>query len=473
MAAAPYTPVSLSQAKQRVVMQSARPLAASGLSGSFTPATASSGSTMLKPVDDRVTIFTRPDGEGGSSCSTSRREAVRKQLPATSATQRAYAPASEHAAAQGYQSRTPAKLTADNLTGRESEYRRSSGKTRERRWSGHKDPEADSGSDQTLEPDEVCVSHGSRTPSPHRSAALRSGAAARHCEQTAFVSTSRSEARAHCEASTQQESTQSDIQQPREGVVNESISVIACNERGDPVLYIKKDVSTGRQRTVVRNADGSERVFGNETVQSMVENTEDALLSWLESLNVTELKGLLNEVTHHVAEGSREYHQFKAAVESLNSKASYSFFGLSEDACEKELDNAYRNLARRMHPDKNGGTEAAKEKFQNMKDRYEALKRHRAEAQGRGKENQENQESCDIEAPSCEAEPKPASDEAGKAKGAKQACSLPELLTATDRGILDEAARQMMTTLRSIRSNMAILKAEQDKLASQLLSQRS
>merc|ERR1719174_1613954 len=110
--------------------------------------------------------------------------------------------------------------------------------------------------------------------------------------------------------------------------------------------------------------------------------------SFLQSLNVTELKGLLNAVNQHVAEGSRLYHQTKAEVDLLTEKASYSFFGLPEDAPEKELDNAYRQLAKKMHPDKNGGTEEAKEKFQHMKARYEALKALRAEAQG-DKENRE------------------------------------------------------------------------------------
>lgn len=35
----------------------------------------------------------------------------------------------------------------------------------------------------------------------------------------------------------------------------------------------------------------------------------------------------------------------------------------------------YRKLAKKMHPDKNGGTESAKNRFQAMKERYEALKK--------------------------------------------------------------------------------------------------
>merc|ERR1712032_985055 len=44
---------------------------------------------------------------------------------------------------------------------------------------------------------------------------------------------------------------------------------------------------------------------------------------------------------------------------------------------EKDLDNAYRKLAKQMHPDKNGSTESAKKQFQQMKDRYEAIKKRR------------------------------------------------------------------------------------------------
>merc|ERR1719356_1620277 len=57
----------------------------------------------------------------------------------------------------------------------------------------------------------------------------------------------------------------------------------------------------------------------------------------------------------------------------------YIYFGLTADASDKDLDNAYRKLAKKMHPDKNGGTEEAKKRFQQMKERYEAIKRKRNE----------------------------------------------------------------------------------------------
>ena len=50
---------------------------------------------------------------------------------------------------------------------------------------------------------------------------------------------------------------------------------------------------------------------------------------------------------------------------------------LSASPTESEFDNSYRKLALRLHPDKNGGTEQAKKRFQHMKERYETLKKRR------------------------------------------------------------------------------------------------
>merc|ERR1719235_1715850 len=76
----------------------------------------------------------------------------------------------------------------------------------------------------------------------------------------------------------------------------------------------------------------------------------------------------------------------------------YMYFGLSCDATEKDLDNAYRKLAKQMHPDKNGGTEEAKKKFQNMKERYEALKKKRGEHtadEAAGKKQKDERDAAD------------------------------------------------------------------------------
>jgi hypothetical protein len=56
------------------------------------------------------------------------------------------------------------------------------------------------------------------------------------------------------------------------------------------------------------------------------------------------------------------------------STADHAAFGLSEDMTDWDLDNAYRQLAKQIHPDKNAGTEESKENFQRMKERYDVLK---------------------------------------------------------------------------------------------------
>merc|ERR1712032_179904 len=80
-------------------------------------------------------------------------------------------------------------------------------------------------------------------------------------------------------------------------------------------------------------------------------------------------------VGQRLVEGSKTYHDGLADLEKLYDQLNYLYFGLTSGSTEKDLDIAYRKLARKMHPDKNGGTEEAKRKFQNMKERYEALKK--------------------------------------------------------------------------------------------------
>merc|ERR1739848_197217 len=52
-----------------------------------------------------------------------------------------------------------------------------------------------------------------------------------------------------------------------------------------------------------------------------------------------------------------------------------AFFGLDYQSTVKDLDKAYRKKAKLLHPDKNGNTEEAKLRFQEMKDRYERLRK--------------------------------------------------------------------------------------------------
>lgn len=128
------------------------------------------------------------------------------------------------------------------------------------------------------------------------------------------------------------------------------------------------------------NDDGSTRVFGENTVASLTSSTASDAARWAMGLTNHQLRGLVHEVGQRLLEGSRLYHARLAQLERIGEDANYRFFGLQAGASEKDLDNAYRRLARQWHPDKNGGTEEAKRRFQNMKERYEALKKRREEA---------------------------------------------------------------------------------------------
>jgi len=150
--------------------------------------------------------------------------------------------------------------------------------------------------------------------------------------------------------------------------------LIEADQEGRPVVVRHVDEGTGAARTVVMNEDGSMRMFGADTVSSMTARDEGDLTEWMAEMTDRHLRGLVHEVRERLVESSQLLHSRRAEVERLSRRLNFQFFALPEGAREKDLDNAYRRLARSMHPDKNGGTETAKENFQKMKGRYEELK---------------------------------------------------------------------------------------------------
>jgi len=153
--------------------------------------------------------------------------------------------------------------------------------------------------------------------------------------------------------------------------------VIALDEYGRPLIMRQIHPETGSARTLVMNEDGSHRVFGEHTVHSLTTSSEEESKTWVLSLNGTQLRGLVHEVGQRLLEGSRLYHARLGQLEKMGEHLNYVYFGLTADSSDKELDQAYRSLAKRMHPDKNGGTDDAKRRFQQMKERYELLKKKR------------------------------------------------------------------------------------------------
>ena len=51
----------------------------------------------------------------------------------------------------------------------------------------------------------------------------------------------------------------------------------------------------------------------------------------------------------------------------------YKVLGLKRDASQKEIQRAYRDLARKYHPDMNPGDQKAKERFQRIQQAYDVL----------------------------------------------------------------------------------------------------
>jgi len=155
---------------------------------------------------------------------------------------------------------------------------------------------------------------------------------------------------------------------------------IAYDQWGLPSIVRQVDGETGNARTVVRSLlDGSQYAFGKSTIDSLSTSSRRDAEVWVSQFSDQQMHGLVHEVGQRLLEHSQRYQAQIKDLERSNEALSYMYFGLSEDASDKELDKVYRQLAKKMHPDRNGGTEEAKQRFQNMKERYESLKRKLSE----------------------------------------------------------------------------------------------
>lgn len=166
---------------------------------------------------------------------------------------------------------------------------------------------------------------------------------------------------------------------------------VAFDGRGQPIIVRQVESETGKVRTVVRNEEGVIRAFGEVTVSSLAESEEQDAKRWVDGLSDRELRALVHEVGHRLLWNSKQYESHQAELEKMVDAYNYTYFGLEVGAPEKALDNAYRKLAKKMHPDKNGGTEDAKQRFQQMKERYEALKTRRNPEERKEKKNDKDQ----------------------------------------------------------------------------------
>merc|ERR1719491_1445554 len=128
----------------------------------------------------------------------------------------------------------------------------------------------------------------------------------------------------------------------------------AFDDEGNPLEKV---------REIVRDKDGHVIAFGCDSIYD-----EIVMKRWVASLNSWHLKGFEQELVIRVSDIYKEYSSRKEQFEDFMENADYIFFGLDKDATFEDLQKAFRRLAKLMHPDKNGGSDVAKARFQDLKE---------------------------------------------------------------------------------------------------------
>jgi len=257
---------------------------------------------------------------------------------------------------------------------------------------------------------------------------------------------------------------------------------VAYDNTGRVMIARQIHPETGKARTVVVSSDGSQQIFGETTVASLLKSNEEHMSKFMDKLSDVQMRGLVHEVGQRLLQDSGTYQAVAAEWEALTKQDNYKYFGISEFATEKELDIAYRKLAKQMHPDKNGGTEEAKRRFQQMKERYEALKeeirndpaKHGGDRAKSGKgEDAEDEESADATptAPKAvedgEGPPMQQTSSKEEADGEEEKTQEKEKsikYDPHDRSSMEETARKMLRQLRVMRTTMVQIKQELRKI---------
>jgi len=235
------------------------------------------------------------------------------------------------------------------------------------------------------------------------------------------------------------------------------------------------DSETGKVRHIVRNEDGTIKAFGDSTVASLVDSCDGDARAWVGNLTDRELRALVHDVGQRLLSHSRLYEARQAALERLADRADCAYFGVAADAPDRDLDNAYRKMAKRMHPDKNGGTEEAKKRFQQMKERYEGLKARRNKGQDKGekpgessgkKPNGDGEEENDSKSESQRREAYDEDDPPAGAQGEEQERTI--AYDPTDRKSLHYTVWKMLGQFKTMRQGLQELERQLSKASTQV-----
>jgi hypothetical protein len=249
---------------------------------------------------------------------------------------------------------------------------------------------------------------------------------------------------------------------------------ICYDEYGRPIIVRQINPETGAARTIVLNEDGSHRVFGEHTVASLTNSSKDESKVWLNALDCQQMRGLVHEVGQRLLEGSRLYHGRLNQLEKMGENLNYIYFGLTYDASDRDLENAYRKLAKKLHPDKNGGTDEAKKRFQQMKERYEAIKKKRnedceAESDDGGPPESEEDEDALKKLKDKKRKDNDAEDAAAKEEDAADKASSIEY-DPQDRDSMEKTVCKMLGQLKNVEIQMKVVVKELSRVSSQLNS---
>mmetsp|Transcript_151050 Transcript_151050/g.263216 ORF Transcript_151050/g.263216 Transcript_151050/m.263216 type:complete len:182 (+) Transcript_151050:1-546(+) len=177
------------------------------------------------------------------------------------------------------------------------------------------------------------------------------------------------------------------------------------------------------------------------------------------SLSKCNLKGFDQELRVRLTDLWTEYSKVKTEHEDYLENADYIFFGLDKDATLKDLEKAFRKLAKTMHPDKNGGSDEAKARFQELKERYENLRRKILRKEGKLSESDdaeqrelldEGQEYLDEQ-----------EDEAGSNEGEPDAPKEED----PDRDAMEKKIWELVDTAKAMQRQMRAWRERLEKVA--------
>jgi len=117
------------------------------------------------------------------------------------------------------------------------------------------------------------------------------------------------------------------------------------------------------------------RAFDKICMEFEIKAQADPLRSWLEGITNDLMPGLMTLLQHEVSSRHERLMAMEAEKDTYKGLDDVEFFGLGEDFTDRDIDRAYRERAKTMHPDK-GGDE---EEFADMKKKYDNLKKNGAD----------------------------------------------------------------------------------------------